>query len=198
MQKILFITANQNKLKEVREILGDKYDVISLSDIGFTEEIPEPFDTIAENSIHKANFFFEKMNLPCISEDSGLEVEALDGKPSAYSARYAGDEKDDKKNIYKVLSEMTSIENRKAKFVSVITYKDAKETESFYGEMKGEIIDKPRGVNGFGYDPIFVANGMNRTNAELTSDEKNKISHRKKALTLLINYFQEKETKLNF
>jgi len=198
MEKILFITANQNKLKEVREILGDKYAVISLSDIDFVEEIPEPFDTIAENSIHKANYFFEKMKLPCISEDSGLEVEALGGKPSAYSARYAGEIKDDKKNIDKVLSEMASIENRKAKFVSVITYKDSNETESFYGEMKGEIIDRPRGENGFGYDPIFRANGMNCTNAELTSEEKNKISHRKKALALLITYFQEKETKLNF
>lgn len=190
MIRILFATNNQNKLREVREILGDAYEVLSLFDIGFKEEIPEPFDTIKENSIHKANFFYKKMNMPCISEDSGLEVEALDNQPSAYSARYAGPERDDQKNLEKVLVELKNAENRNAKFISIFTYRDERVCESFEGIMSGSIIDRPRGMNGFGYDPIFLSEGETRTNAELLPEEKNKISHRKKALMKLIQYLQ--------
>jgi XTP/dITP diphosphohydrolase len=190
MNQILFATNNQNKLREVREILGSEYDVISLKDIEFYDEIPEPYDTIRENSIHKAEYLFEKLKMPCIAEDSGLEVTALDNKPSAFSARYAGPERDDYKNTMKVLTELEGGNHREAKFVSIFTFKDAQSIQSFEGVMNGHIHTEPRGTNGFGYDPIFIAEGEHRTNAELSSEEKNKMSHRKKALTLLIDFLK--------
>jgi XTP/dITP diphosphohydrolase len=186
MNRMLFATNNKNKLREVREILGNDYEVLSLEDIGFEEEIPEPHETILENSIYKANFFYEKMNLPCIAEDSGLEVEALGDKPSAYSARYAGPERDDQKNLEKVLEEMRGVQNRKAKFVSIFTYRSKDFCQSFEGVMRGRITDEPKGERGFGYDPIFISELEQRTNAELMPEEKNRISHRKIALVKLI------------
>ena len=190
MKQILFATNNQNKLREVREILGDLYHVLSLDEIGFREEIPEPFHTIRENSIYKADYFFKKMNLACIAEDSGLEVEALENSPGAFSARYAGPERDDRKNLEKVLSEMTTLSNRKAKFISIFTYRDALSSQCFEGIMSGTILFEPRGENGFGYDPIFLSDGETRSNAELSAEEKNKISHRKKALMKLIGFLK--------
>lgn len=190
MKKLLFATSNANKLREVREILANQYEVLSLKDIDWNEEIPEPFDTIRENSIYKANYFFEKMGMDCISEDSGLEVEALDGRPSAYSARYAGESRDDIQNYQKVLAEMQGESNRTARFKSIITYKTETICETFEGEMLGTIGFEPKGSNGFGYDPIFMPEGKNQTNAELTSEEKNAISHRKKALAKLVDFFK--------
>lgn len=190
MKKLLFATSNANKLREVREILVNQYEVLSLKDIDWNEEIPEPFDTIRENSIYKANYFFEKMGMDCISEDSGLEVEALDGRPSAYSARYAGESRDDIQNYQKVLAEMQGESNRTARFKSIITYKTETICETFEGEMLGTIGFEPKGSNGFGYDPIFMPEGKNQTNAELTSEEKNAISHRKKALAKLVDFFR--------
>ena len=190
MKKLLFATSNANKLREVREILANQYEVLSLKDIDWNEEIPEPFDTIRENSIYKANYFFEKMGMDCISEDSGLEVEALDGRPSAYSARYAGESRDDIQNYQKVLAEMQGESNRTARFKSIITYKTETICETFEGEMLGAIGFEPKGSNGFGYDPIFMPEGKNQTNAELTSEEKNAISHRKKALAKLVDFFR--------
>ena len=188
-QKLIFATSNEKKLKEVREIIGDVYEVLSLLDIQFKEEIPEPCNTIRENSIHKANFFYERTGLPCIAEDSGLEVEYLGGKPSAYSARYAGAERDDVKNYKKVLEELGDTNQRKARFVSIITYKNSEFQKVFEGTMIGRISLEPLGNNGFGYDPIFIADGHEKTNAELTTDEKNAISHRRKALDELTKYF---------
>ena len=190
MKKLLFATSNANKLKEVREILVNQYEVLSLKDIDWNEEIPEPYDTIRENSVYKANYFFEKMGIDCISEDSGLEVEALDGRPSAYSARYAGESRDDIQNYEKVLAEMQGETNRTARFKSIITYKTVSICETFEGEMLGTIGFEPKGSNGFGYDPIFMHEGKNQTNAELTSEEKNAISHRKKALAKLVAFFK--------
>jgi XTP/dITP diphosphohydrolase len=190
MKKLLFATSNSNKLREVREILVNQYEVLSLKDIDWNEEIPEPFDTIRKNSIYKANYFFEKMGMDCISEDSGLEVEALDGRPSAYSARYAGEARDDIQNYQKVLAEMQGESNRTARFKSIITYKTETICETFEGEMLGIIGFEPKGSNGFGYDPIFIPEGKNQTNAELTSEEKNAISHRKKALVKLVDFFR--------
>jgi XTP/dITP diphosphohydrolase len=190
MKKLLFATSNANKLKEVREILVNQYEVLSLKDIDWNEEIPEPYDTIRENSVYKANYFFEKMGIDCISEDSGLEVEALDGRPSAYSARYAGESRDDIQNYQKVLAEMQGESNRTARFKSIITYKTVSICETFEGEMLGRIGFEPKGSNGFGYDPIFMPEGKNQTNAELTSEEKNAISHRKKALAKLVAFFK--------
>lgn len=188
--RIIFATSNEKKVKEVREILGQIYDIISLKDIDFNDEIPEPFDTIRQNSIYKANFFFEKTNIACIAEDSGLEVEALNGRPSAYSARYAGPERNDVMNYKKILHEMNAIQNRNAQFVSIITYKSASNEEVFEGYMTGSIGYEPRGDNGFGYDPVFIPQGHTQTNAELSADEKNRISHRRKALDKLSLFMQ--------
>jgi XTP/dITP diphosphohydrolase len=189
MEKLIFATSNAKKIQEVKGILGSRYEVLSLADINFEGEIPEPYDTIRENSIHKANFFFEKTNLPCIAEDSGLEVDALDGRPSAYSARYAGEERNDITNYKKVLSELGEMENRKARFISIITYKNKEREDVFEGNMEGEIAKSPRGSNGFGYDPIFIPDGYDKTNAELSPEEKNAISHRRMALDALMVYF---------
>lgn len=188
-QKLIFATSNEKKLKEVREIIGDLYEVLSLKDIHFYEEIPEPFDTLKENSIHKANFFYKKTGLACIAEDSGLEVEFLDSRPSAYSARYAGEERNDIHNYKKVLEELGDTNHRRARFVSIITFKSADVQEVFEGYMNGNISREPKGSNGFGYDPIFISDGDERTNAELSADEKNAISHRRKALDELSKYF---------
>jgi XTP/dITP diphosphohydrolase len=190
MEKLIFATSNAKKIQEVRGILGSSYEVLSLADINFEGEIPEPFDTIRENSIHKANFFFEKTNLPCIAEDSGLEVDALDGRPSAYSARYAGEERNDITNYKKVLSELGESENRKARFISIITYKNKEREDVFEGNMEGCIAMNPRGENGFGYDPIFIPDGYTKTNAELSPEEKSAISHRRKALDELVRYLR--------
>jgi XTP/dITP diphosphohydrolase len=130
------------------------------------------------------------MGIDCISEDSGLEVEALDGRPSAYSARYAGESRDDIQNYQKVLAEMQGESNRTARFKSIITFKTETICETFEGEMLGTIGFEPKGSNGFGYDPIFMHEGKNQTNAELTSEEKNAISHRKKALAKLVAFFK--------
>ena len=190
MEKLIFATSNAKKIQEVRGILGSSYEVLSLADINFEGEIPEPYDTIRENSIHKANFFFKKTSLPCLAEDSGLEVDALDGRPSAYSARYAGEERNDITNYKKVLSELGESENRKARFISIITYKNKEREDVFEGNMDGCIAMSPRGENGFGYDPIFIPEGFTKTNAELSLEEKNAISHRKKALDELVRYLR--------
>ena len=190
MEKFIFATSNAKKIQEVRGILGSSYEVLSLADINFEGEIPEPYDTIRENSIYKANFFFKKTNLPCIAEDSGLEVDALDRRPSAYSARYAGEERNDITNYKKVLTELGESENRKARFISIITYKNKAREDVFEGNMEGEIAKSPLGSNGFGYDPIFIPEGYNKTNAELSLEEKNVISHRKKALDELVRYLR--------
>lgn len=190
MEKLIFATSNAKKIQEVRGILGSSYEVLSLADINFEGEIPEPYDTIRENSIHKANFFFKKTSLPCLAEDSGLEVDALDGRPSAYSARYAGEERNDITNYKKVLTELGESENRKARFISIITYKNKEREDVFEGNMDGCIAMSPRGENGFGYDPIFIPEGFTKTNAELSLEEKNAISHRKKALDELVRYLR--------
>lgn len=192
MDTILFATYNKNKISEVKQILKDRYEVISLDDLGFNEDIPEPFDSIEENSKHKARYFFQLKNVPCVSEDSGLEVEALDGKPGAWSARYAGPEKNDRKNLEKVLYELGAEQNRKARFVSVFTYMDSSGSHTFRGEMNGNIHTEPIGENGFGYDPIFIPDTLDKTNAQLTKEEKNAISHRRKALDALIRYLETK------
>ncbi len=190
MTTLLFATHNQNKLKEVRQILVKSHMVLSLEDIQYFDEIPEPYDTIRENAIFKAKFFYNHSNLECIAEDSGLEVEALNNEPSAFSARYAGPERNDQKNLEKILEKMQNQDNRKARFISVFSFFNGRKCISFEGEMNGTIALSPRGKNGFGYDPIFIANGESKTNAELSSEEKNNISHRKKALIKLISYLE--------
>jgi XTP/dITP diphosphohydrolase len=186
MHQILVASGNENKIEEMRAILKTKFEVLGLNDINWTEEIPEPFDTIRENAIHKAHYFFEKTGKACFSEDSGLEVDALDGKPSAFSARFAGPEKNDLANIHKVLELMQGVENRKAQFKSVMVFYDGSQEIITEGVMRGTIIHEIKGENGFGYDPIFIADNQTLTNAQLTKAQKNEISHRRKALNKMI------------
>lgn len=182
MNSICFATNNEHKLDEVRAILAGRFELLSLNDLNFFEEIPEPYETIIANAVAKAQFVYDKLQIPVIADDSGLEVDALGGKPGVHSAHYSGS-RDSKANIDLVLHEMEGQKNRQARFKSVIAYIDNDGTcQTFEGVVEGVIDTSTKGKDGFGYDPIFIPEGYQQTFAELSSVEKNKISHRKKAL----------------
>lgn len=188
MDKIVFATNNAHKLEELRGLLKGKFEVVGLKDIGFGGDIPETGTTLEENASIKSRFVFERYNLDCFSDDTGLEIEALDGRPGVYSARYAGEDGDAEKNIIKVLAELKDKENRKARFRTVISLiKNGKEHQ-FEGVVDGHIINTKKGRTGFGYDPIFVPDGYGKTFAEMTAEEKNQISHRGRATKKLIGF----------
>lgn len=182
MKRICFATNNAHKLEEVRAILAGRFELLSLNDLNFTTEIPEPYETIEENALAKAQFVFTRLKMSVIADDSGLEIQALEGKPGVHSAHYAGT-RDAKANIDLVLTQMKDHQNRQARFKSVIAYIDGEgKQQSFEGTVEGNITKEVRGADGFGYDPIFMPEGYDRTFAELSSTEKNTISHRKRAL----------------
>lgn len=182
MKSICFATNNAHKLEEVRAILAGRFELLSLNDLNFTTEIPEPYETIEENALAKAQFVFSRLQMPVIADDSGLEIEVLDGKPGVHSAHYAGT-RDAQANIDLVLKQMKDHQNRQARFKSVIAYIDGEgKQQSFEGTVEGNITKEVRGADGFGYDPIFMPKGYDRTFAELSATEKNTISHRKRAL----------------
>ena len=187
--KIVFATNNLNKLTEIRKIMGNKFEIVSLSDIGCHEDIPEKGQTLKDNALIKARYIYEKYHINCFADDTGLEVDALGGAPGVYSARYAGGEgHDSNANMKKLLSELENVSNRKARFRTVIALIiDGKET-TFEGIVNGEIIRVRRGGEGFGYDPIFQPEGYNQTFAEMGLDIKNHISHRAKATQKLADY----------
>ncbi len=186
--KICFTTNNAHKLQEVEKILGDSIHLLSLSDIGFVGEIPETHETLEENSLEKAQFIFDQFKIPVFSEDSGLEVDALNGKPGVHTAHYSGT-RDAKANMSQVLRELNETDSRKARFRAVMTYIDASANVSqFEGIVDGTIANEMSGVDGFGYDPIFIPEGYGQTFAELSSEIKNTISHRKRALEKLIHF----------
>ncbi|MGG1247538.1 XTP/dITP diphosphatase [Bacillus spizizenii] len=189
MKEAIIATHNPGKLKEFKEILEPRgYDVKSLADIGFTEEIEETGHTFEENAILKAEAVAKAANKMVIADDSGLSIDNLGGRPGVYSARYAGEQKDDKANIEKVLSELKGIEKeqRTARFRCALAVSiPGEETKTVEGHVEGYIAEEPRGEYGFGYDPIFIVKDKDKTMAELTSDEKNKISHRADALKKL-------------
>ena len=188
--KICFTTNNAHKLGEVKEILGDSIDLLSLSDIGFHGDIPEPFETLEKNSLAKAQYIFDQFKIPVFSEDSGLEVEALGGKPGVHTAHYAGT-RDANNNMTKVLVELQGNASRAARFRAVMTYIDESGTANqFEGVVNGTIASEISGTEGFGYDPIFIPEGYNRTFAELSSEIKNGISHRKRALEKLVDFLK--------
>lgn len=189
-QQIIFATHNQNKCKEINALIGDKYKVITLDEIGISEEIPENGNTFKDNALQKASYLHDKINCDCFADDSGLIVEALNGEPGVYSARYAGEPCDMKKNITKLLNNLAGLTNRKAKFHTTIALIINDKTIFFEGSISGKIIEKECGENGFGYDPIFVPDGYNQTFAELSNEEKNSISHRAIAVKKLIKYLQ--------
>jgi len=190
MRKIIFATNNKHKLEEVQQILASNFEVLGLKEIGFAGDIPETGKTLEENALIKSKFVFEKFGLDCFSDDTGLEIEALDGRPGVYSARYAGEDGNSENNIVKILSELHGIENRKARFRTVVSLIIDGAEHFFEGIVNGRIIDEKRGAVGFGYDPVFVPDGNNKTFAQMSSDLKNKISHRGKAIEKLVAFLK--------
>jgi XTP/dITP diphosphohydrolase len=194
MKRIVFATNNKHKLKEIREILNDKYIVISLSELGCFDDIPETETTLEGNALLKALYVNQQYSIDCFADDTGLEVEALSGRPGVYSARYAGEEQNAENNIVKVLEEMKGETNRKARFRTVIALIFNKNEYYFEGTIEGELITEKHGTNGFGYDPIFVPTGYNQTFAEMPLNQKNKISHRALAVAKLVTFLKQHET----
>jgi XTP/dITP diphosphohydrolase len=189
--ELVFATNNSHKLRELQQILGDHFKLLNLTDIGCFEDIPEESPTIEENSMDKAVYVYEKFGKNCFADDTGLEIEALDGRPGVFSARYAGDEKDMNKNIEKVISELKDQNNRKARFKTVISLILDGKKYQFEGLVYGKIIDEKHGSGGFGYDPVFVPDGYNITFAQMAADEKNKISHRGIAVQKLVDFLND-------
>ncbi|MEC4005002.1 non-canonical purine NTP diphosphatase [Flavobacterium sp. SUN052] len=188
--KLVFASNNKNKIKEIQLLVPKTIEIVSLEDIGCYDDILETADTIEGNSILKANFITEKYGLNCFADDSGLEVDALNGEPGVFSARYAGEPKNDDNNMNKLLSNLKNKSNRKANFKTVICLNINGEQHLFTGIINGKIIEEKIGTNGFGYDPIFVADGYTNTFAELSIEEKSTISHRGKAVKKLIDFLK--------
>lgn len=193
--KICFATNNQKKLDEIRQILGNEFEVLSLSDIGCAEELPEKQKTIEGNSLQKAEYVLKKYGIPCFADDTGLEVHYLDGAPGVYSARYAGEAKDDEANIKLLLKNMEGVKDRKAQFKTIITWVTPKKTKQFEGIVKGKILTHKQGVGGFGYDPIFQPVGQDVSFAQMTGPQKNLISHRGKAMEKLVKYLRKQSVR---
>ena len=189
--RIIFATHNNNKLFEVKKMISKKFKIKSLSDLGYNFEIPENEKTIKENAIFKAKFIYSKYKSNVFADDTGLEVEALGGKPGVHSARYAGNEKDNKKNIKKLLDSIRGIENRKANFKTVISLIFKDKLYVFEGKIYGKIADEEKGLFGFGYDPVFIPNGFKKTFGELNPAIKNTISHRAIAFNKLISFLKK-------
>ncbi len=193
-KEILFASNNAHKVEEVRKLLPEKYHLLSLNDLNWKEDIPEPWDTYEENAIAKVQFVFERTGLSCFSDDSGLAIDALDGRPGVFSARYAGDKGNAKANIGKVLHEMHGLPNRFGRFYSVIAFMDlTQQTTLFQGIVEGVITNEPMGTGGFGYDPIFIPNGFDQTFGQLPDALKNKISHRAAAIKKFMAFLAQQE-----
>ena len=191
MRKLVFATNNTHKLEEVSAILSDKINLLSLNDIDCHTDIPETADTLEGNALLKSSYVFQNYHLDCFGDDTGLEVEALDGAPGVYSARYAdGESHNAEANMLKLLQNLEGKENRKAQFRTVISLILDGKKYLFEGVVKGEIIKEKRGDSGFGYDPVFVPEGYNQTFAELGNDIKNKISHRALAVQKLCEFLR--------
>ncbi len=188
MKKICFATNNLSKLAEISKQLEGKYEIVSLKDIGCKEDIPETQPTIEGNAIQKAKYIWEHYGVSCFADDTGLQVDALNGEPGVLSARYAGFQKNNEDNINLLLKNLEGNENRKARFLTVICLLLAGEEYIFEGIAEGEILTERLGVEGFGYDPIFRPNGFDRTFAQMSMIEKNEISHRGKAVKRLIDF----------
>lgn len=186
--KLVFATNNEHKLEEVKQMLDNRFIILGLSEIGCYEDIPETAETLEENATQKSRYVFEKYGLNCFADDTGLEVEALNMQPGVYSARYAGAQRNAEDNIQKLLSELDKIKNRKARFRTVISLIiDGNET-SFEGIVNGNILQAKQGEEGFGYDPIFQPEGYNLSFAEMEMSQKNKMSHRGRAIAKLIEH----------
>jgi XTP/dITP diphosphohydrolase len=189
--KLVFASNNKNKIQEIQALVPNTIEILSLEEIGCIEDIPETADTIEGNAILKANYVTEKYGYDCFADDTGLEAEVLNGAPGVYSARYAGEQKNANDNMDKLLSELEDKSNRKANFKTVIALNLKGKQNLFTGIINGKIIEEKIGTNGFGYDPIFVAEGYEKTFAELSMEEKSTISHRGIAVKKLILFLQK-------
>lgn len=191
MKTLIFATGNPHKVAEVKAMIGDLYDLKSLVDIGCREAIPETASTLEGNALLKARYVRQHYGLDCFAEDSGLEIDALGGAPGVDSAHYAGPQRDAEDNMNLVLSELGATENRTARFRTVIALVLNGEEHTFEGVAEGRILPEKRGEGGFGYDPIFLPVGESRSFAQMTTDEKNAISHRARALRRLMEFLRE-------
>jgi len=186
--ELVFATNNQHKLSEIKNILGNDFEIISLKELGFTNDIPETGKTLAENASQKSHYIYNLYKVDCFSDDTGLEVEALDGDPGVYSARYAGEDCSYDDNVNKLLKELGNSQNRKAAFKTVISLiLDGKEYQ-FEGRVDGSVTTEKHGSGGFGYDPVFLPDGYRQTFSEMDATLKNKISHRGKATAKLVDF----------
>ena len=190
--KLVFATNNRHKLQEVRDIVGNRVEVLSLNDIGCHDDIPETADTLQGNALIKARYIYEKYGVDCFADDTGLEVEALGGEPGVYSARYAGEDCNSEANMLKLLHNLTGKSNRNAQFRTVIALIINGEEKLFNGIVKGSITEEKMGDSGFGYDPIFIPEGFSESFAQMSSEIKNSISHRYRATRQLSDYLNEK------
>lgn len=190
MNDLVFATNNPHKLKEISNILGNQFHIISLAEIGCTDEIPEDAGTLEGNASFKAWYVYHKYGMDCFADDTGLEIEALEGKPGVKSARYAGEDCNPENNIRKVLRELEGRTDRKARFRTVISLIRKGIEEQFEGTVDGVILNKKRGKEGFGYDPVFLPDGYELSFAEMPLVEKNKISHRARAIRKLIDHLK--------
>lgn len=188
--QLCFATNNQHKIREVAGAIGNRFSILSLADVSVREELPETTDTIEGNSLQKALYVFRRTNIPCFADDSGLEVELLGGAPGVHSAYYSG-ERNDEKNIEKLLTDLRGAQNRRARFRTVITLAGHGQPRSFEGIIEGEITTEKKGSGGFGYDPVFRPVGYTKTFGEMSLEEKNRISHRSIAVQKLVSYLKQ-------
>lgn len=193
LTSLIFATNNQHKLEEIKEQIGNEYNLLGLKEIDIVEDIPETHETLEENAVEKAMFIFEKHGYDCFADDTGLEIEALEGRPGVYSARYAGENCTFQDNVEKVLLEMKDKENRNAKFRTIIALVEKGKVYTFEGEVEGTIIPDGRGTDGFGYDPIFQPKGYEQTFAEMPLDLKNTISHRGRAMKKFVDFLKQRQ-----
>lgn len=188
METLIFATNNKHKIEEVNQILHDKFTIVSLKEIGYFEDIPETEPTLEGNASLKAWHIFDRYNASCFADDTGLEVEALNGEPGVFSARYAGEGHNFSLNVDKLLRNLTGLTNRKARFRTVISLIMNGNEIFFEGVINGKIIEERKGTNGFGYDPVFIPEGYDITMAEMPSELKNKISHRAIAMQKMADF----------
>ena len=192
--RLIFASNNQHKIEELKAFAGKEIEIVSLEDAGIDIDIPEPHDTLEKNASEKSWTIYKLTGKDCFSEDTGLEIEALNGEPGVKSARYAGDERSFKDNIEKVLDKLAHQANRNARFRAVISLIIEGTETQFEGICTGRIIDTPQGTEGFGYDPIFIPDGSKRSFAEMSIEEKNRFNHRTKAAAKLVAFFQNMKT----
>jgi XTP/dITP diphosphohydrolase len=188
--ELIFATNNKNKVEEIQSAIGERIRIHTLSEVGIDVDIPEPHDTLEANALEKSKTIYALTHSNCFSEDTGLEVESLRGEPGVKSARYAGEEKDFQKNIDKLLKKLENDDRRNARFRTVISLIWNDEQFFFDGVCEGKIIHAQKGSKGFGYDPVFVPRGTEKTFAEMSIEEKNQFSHRKKAADKLVSFLQ--------